>query len=160
MLLIKLSNIATPFGCPSMTSLAALALLQQQAPSRSDLRTGLALVKAVKQGFPLSALDAVVGSGALSWPEVERLIIPRRTLVHRRQKKLPLSPEQSDRLGRVTRVLALADETLGTPAKTHHWMRTPNGALGGVAPLELLDTDGGATLVEQVLVRLAHGIYS
>jgi ribosomal protein S16 len=40
------------------------------------------------------------------------------------------------------------------------WLHRPNRALGGPAPLTLLDTDLGAQQVEQLLGRIEHGVYS
>jgi hypothetical protein len=51
-----------------------------------------------------------------------------------------LTPEQSDRLVRVARVLAAAEETFGNREKAGTWLRRPTTALAGERPLELLDT--------------------
>jgi putative toxin-antitoxin system antitoxin component (TIGR02293 family) len=50
--------------------------------------------------------------------------------------------------------------TLGSQAGAVAWLREPNGALGGRAPLGLLRSDEGAVLVEQILGRIDHGIYT
>jgi len=39
-------------------------------------------------------------------------------------------------------------------------LRRGNRALGGAAPVELLDTDGGARVVKQTLDRIAYGVFS
>lgn len=69
-----------------------------------------------------------------------------------------LTPEQSDRLVRVARVLAAAEETFGSREKAGAWLCRPTVALGGERPLHLLDTDEGARRVETLLGRIAHGI--
>ena len=51
-------------------------------------------------------------------------------------------------------------EMLGNPDKAVEWLRTPNRALGGELPLDRLDTDLGARDVEDVLGRIAYGVYS
>lgn len=66
----------------------------------------------------------------------------------------------ADRLARVARLLATADETFGAAEKAHRWLRKPNRGLGGQVPLELLATDTGARLVEQALGRIDHGIFA
>jgi len=92
--------------------------------------------------------------------DVDRLIVSRRTLSHRKQHRQPLSADESDRLARVLRVLLLVEETFQNPAKAVAWLRRRNRALQGSEPLALLDTDGGARAVETVLGRLAHGVYA
>jgi putative toxin-antitoxin system antitoxin component (TIGR02293 family) len=115
------------------------------------------LVEAVREGLSVDAVDRVLAGGVLSAAELDRLAIPRKTLSHRRTLGR-LSPEQSDRLVRVLRVLSEAEETFGACERAHAWLRRPTSALGGQAPLALLDTDVGARRVERLLGRIAHGI--
>jgi len=116
-----------------------------------------ALVGAVRDGLPLSALDRLIADGAVTEAEIEAHFIPRRTLYARRQKGT-LSREQSDLIVRLARVQAMAEEVFGRRRDAHAWMRERNGALEGQTPLTLLDTEEGGRLVEAVLGRIAHGI--
>jgi putative toxin-antitoxin system antitoxin component (TIGR02293 family) len=47
-----------------------------------------------------------------------------------------------------------------SPEVAARWLRRPNRALGGERPLDLLTSDAGARVVEQVLGRIEHGVYS
>ena len=143
-----------------MTSAAIARWLGGPKVLRSGVRSELDLVQAVRDGLPVASLDALVELGGLSSDEATRLVIPRRTLAHRRKRRQPLSVEESDRLARVARAIALAEETMQDPAKAHAWLRRPNRALGNERPLDLLATEGGARLVEQTLGRIAHGVFS
>ena len=127
---------------------------------RRPVRTTLDLVRAVEDGFPTGLADAVVERGALDAAELYRLVVPRRTLSHRRSRGGTLSRDESDKLARVARVLALAEETLGDVAAAREWVRRENGGLGGARPVDLLATEQGARAVEAVLERLAWGVYS
>ena len=115
------------------------------------------LVRAVREGLAVQDVDGVLASGRLSAAELDRLALPRKTLHHRRGLGR-LSPEQSDRLVRLLRVIGAAEEVFGSPAKAHRWLRLPSAALAGHAPLDLLDTEVGARQVETLLGRIAHGI--
>ncbi|MBS0562365.1 MAG: DUF2384 domain-containing protein, partial [Proteobacteria bacterium] len=75
-----------------------------------------------------------------------------------RRKAGTLTPEQSDRILRLARILAAAEETFGAQDKAARWLRRPTAPLGGEAPLDRLDTDQGAREVENLLGRIAHGI--
>jgi len=121
--------------------------MQAAWPSPGDIRQGLAL----------SVVDKVLQEGDLSAAELDRLAFPRKTLAHRRLLG-SLSPEQSDRLTRILRVISEAEEMFGARDKARLWLRRPNQALGGEAPLELLDTDTGTRQVETLLLRIGHGI--
>jgi putative toxin-antitoxin system antitoxin component (TIGR02293 family) len=112
----------------------------------------------VRAGLPYAALSAVVsGFGLGAGDAVTILRIPERTLARRRKEKR-LSADESDRLVRLARIAALAEEVLGSRDKAARWLVAENRALGGRAPLSELDTDLGAEEIETVLQRLAHGI--
>jgi putative toxin-antitoxin system antitoxin component (TIGR02293 family) len=129
--------------------LAALAALPE-----------LELAEVVRGGLPVTYLDELLHRPGFTMREVERLVIPRRTLVHRRERRQRLSPEESARLARVVRILYAARETLGTPEKADAWLREPNRALGGSSPLRVAETEPGARAIEAVLGRIAHGVFS
>jgi len=78
----------------------------------------------------------------------------------RRKEARHLNPQESDRLYRVARAVSQADEVLGSIEKARVWLKTPNRALGREIPLDLLDTEIGASQLEEVLLRLNYGIFS
>jgi putative toxin-antitoxin system antitoxin component (TIGR02293 family) len=119
------------------------------------------LAKLVRQGLPAEAL-AVLGerlqlnNAALSGT----VGIPARTLSRRFSRHARLTAAESDRAVRMARVYATAVEMIGDTAKAAAWLRTPNRALGGEVPVNQLDTDLGAREVENLLGRIAYGVYS
>jgi len=143
-----------------MTNAAVAERLGGERVLHQLIRTDLDLVAALREGLPPEAADALLAGGAVDPEELYRLVIPRRTLALRRQKKQPLTPEESDRLARVARVIAAAEETFGVPDKAHRWLRKHNRGLAGQVPLELLSTEAGARVVEQALGRIAHGVFA
>jgi putative toxin-antitoxin system antitoxin component (TIGR02293 family) len=115
------------------------------------------MVNLVRRGLPVGAVQFVLDTGRLTLAELDMVVLPRKTLANRRKLGI-LTPEQSDRLVRVARVLAAAEETFGSQAKAAIWLRRPTIALDGERPLHLLDTDEGARAVETLLGRIGHGI--
>jgi putative toxin-antitoxin system antitoxin component (TIGR02293 family) len=61
---------------------------------------------------------------------------------------------------RLAQVYSMAADTLGDGNKAAEWLKTPNRALRGGRPLDQLDTDPGVREVENVLGRIAYGVYS
>ena len=117
----------------------------------------LGVVEAVRAGLPLALVDELLESGRLSAAELDRLAFPRRTLAHRRTLGR-LSPEQSDRLLRILRVVIAAEDSFADPLRAARWLRRPTRALDGHAPLDLLDTDIGARRVETLIGQIGQGI--
>jgi putative toxin-antitoxin system antitoxin component (TIGR02293 family) len=120
----------------------------------------LRLARTIAAGLPTRAVDDVIGSGLVEPHVIYEIVVPRRTLADRKQKEKPLSPEQSDRLARVLRVYARAEEAIGDLSRAYGWLHKENRALTGKRPIDLLGSDAGARAVEKVLGRIEHGIVS
>ena len=119
------------------------------------------LAHLVRKGLPAGSVTALaerlrLGNGILS----RKLRIPQRTLTRRLSRASLLTPAESDRTVRMARVYANAVEMIGDEEKAIEWLSTPNRALGGERPLDQLDTDTGARMVEEILGRIAYGVYS
>jgi putative toxin-antitoxin system antitoxin component (TIGR02293 family) len=119
------------------------------------------LAELVREGLPASSVLVLaekldLGNAALS----RKLGIPQRTMTRRLSQHSRLSAAESDRTVRLARVYATAVEMIGNQEKAVEWLRTPNRALAGERPLDQLDTDLGAREVEDVLGRIAYGVYS
>lgn len=127
---------------------------------KREVRSDLDLADAVQGGLPTRAVEEVLRSGLFQPNELYEIVVPRRTLAHRKGKRQPLSPEQSDRLARLVRVAERAEEVLGDRDKAARWLRKPNRALRGKRPIGLLESDVGARMVERALGRIEHGVYS
>ena len=118
---------------------------------------GFGMVGLVRRGIPVRAVQFLLESGWLTQGELEMLVVSRAGLARRHASGL-LTARQSDRLLRVARVLAVAEETFGGRRKAGDWLRRPTEPLSGERPLDLLDTGEGARLIETLLARIAHGI--
>ena len=140
---------------PTFARLVCDATADQPTPI--NVTTGLALARAIRSGLPTTAIDYVVKIGKLSPAEIDRVVIPRKTLAHRKIQG-SLTADQSDRFIRVARIISLAEDTFANAAKAGTWLRRPTSALNDEKPLDLLDTEEGAREVEMLLTRIAHGI--
>lgn len=119
------------------------------------------LANLVRRGLPAGSVTALAGKLHIGNTVLSRKLgIPQRTLTRRLSHASLLTPTESDRTVRMARVYAHAVEMLGEEDKAIEWLTTPNRALGGAPPLDQLDTDPGARLVEDILGRIAYGVYS
>ena len=92
--------------------------------------------------------------------EIGAVIIPLRTLQHRRSRREKLTVEKSDRVMRVIRTLSLAESVYGSRESALVWIRTSHARLGGRAPLSLLNTDTGNRIVEELLIQIDEGMFT
>ncbi|MGE7371330.1 type II RES/Xre toxin-antitoxin system antitoxin [Neorhizobium sp. NPDC001467] len=95
-----------------------------------------------------------------SMEELYRFVAPRRTLSRRIANGEPLTLQENDSALRVMRVMELAGKVFGETERAQRWLRKPNRALGDIVPLDLLESESGAILIEQALHEIDHGIYA
>ena len=118
------------------------------------------LIERVRAGLPFSALQTIASRFSIGSRELVRILhLPQRTLARRRKARV-LSADESDRLVRLGRIGTLAEEIFGNPVRAGRWLREPSPVLGDTPPIRWLDTDIGAKEVEEVLIRIAHGVHS
>jgi len=124
---------------------------------RRSLRTETDLQNAIREGFPQTVVEELMRAAGITLKELaESLDLSARSL-QRRRREGRLAHHESDRLYRLARIVALAKHYLGNEEIATRWLKQPNRALGGRAPLALIDTEVGARSVENVLGRIAYG---
>jgi putative toxin-antitoxin system antitoxin component (TIGR02293 family) len=116
------------------------------------------LAERVRKGLPFAALVAVMEQYGVSRDVLCTILhLSGRNFLRRKDQKR-LSPDESDRLYRLARVIAHANRVFEDPDESADWIHAPNTSLGKQQPLTLLDTDIGVQQVDQVLGRIEHGI--
>jgi putative toxin-antitoxin system antitoxin component (TIGR02293 family) len=115
------------------------------------------LVSLVERRLSARVIDALRKFG-IADTEVYTLIVPRRTLTHRRTRREALSRDESDRVVRVARVVALCHEVFGDGRRAWRWLRDTKRQFQGRTPLDLLATEAGARVVEELLYRIDEGM--
>lgn len=144
-----------------MTSAGIAEALGGKKTLGCSIRNFAQLSELIRKGLPSSSLIVLgekldLKNAALS----QKLGIPQRTLTRRLSRHSRLTAAESDRIVRLARLYATAVEMIGNAAKAAAWLRTPNRALGGKIPIDQLDTDLGTREVENILGRIAYGVYS
>lgn len=119
------------------------------------------LMDRVERGFSYNALERFQRNIAWSYVDVlSWLQISQRTFT-RRRKEGRLSPEESDRLLRASRIFAKAVELFeGDPDAAADWLSTSQHALGGAIPVDFAKTEIGAREVENLIERLEEGVFT
>jgi putative toxin-antitoxin system antitoxin component (TIGR02293 family) len=118
-------------------------------------------IRAINEGIEGAAVGRLAGYFEVAESQMLDVIdVPRSTFSRRKKEGGRLTSGESDRLYRVTRLLARAAEVFGDEAEARNWMRTSKRALGDVSPLIMARTDAGAQEVEDLLGRIERGIPS
>jgi putative toxin-antitoxin system antitoxin component (TIGR02293 family) len=122
------------------------------------LGTETEVLRIVEGKLAPTVIERLISLG-LQRSEVDAAIIPLRTLQHRRSRSERLTVEESDRVLRMIRVLAMTESVYGSRERALAWLRNPHARLDGRAPLSLLNTDTGSRIVEELLVQIDEGMF-
>jgi putative toxin-antitoxin system antitoxin component (TIGR02293 family) len=82
-------------------------------------------------------------------------IVPEPTYKRRREL---LSPEESERTERLARVIATSEYVWDDDAQSRRFLTTSHAALAGKSPLDAASSELGARRVEELLLKILHGL--
>jgi putative toxin-antitoxin system antitoxin component, TIGR02293 family len=115
----------------------------------------------ITSGLPAASAFAFKQALGLTNEEVASVLgVSLRTFARLDPAKSRLDLVSGDRLVRSARLFAIATEVLEEPQAAARWLKSPQSALGSAIPLELARTDVGARVVEALLGRMEHGVYT
>lgn len=127
-------------------------LLKERVSTIADME------RVVGKGLPYASLVHVLRR----YPERQQrhiadIVVPRSTL-QRREEEGRLKPAESERLERIVRLTALAEQVWESPEEALEFLTSPHPMLEGHAPLDLAATDLGARRVEALLWKLEYSL--
>lgn len=126
-------------------------VLHHRVDSLSDLQ------EVVAGGLPIRALNEtaryVAGSARAATALKDRLV-PRAT----RSRRTHLKLMESERVERLARLMAMAEEVWEDAEDARAFMNEPHALLGEKTPLEMAGTELGARLVERLLMKLEYSL--
>ena len=116
--------------------------------------------RAVEQGVPLAALEEFAAYSGIPLRDLIEVVIPPRTLKHRRQRREPLNMDESDRLARVARIYELAVRVYGDRDDAKEWLTGPKNRFDGKTALAMLRTAAGEHAVQEFLIQIDEGMFA
>jgi len=80
--------------------------------------------------------------------------------IQRYKSSQKFNPAVSEHIIRLARILVKGTEVFESRENFIRWFNTPNTALGGAVPSELVSLQTGAQLVMDELVRIDYGVFA
>jgi len=127
------------------------------APFLTTLHLDLAHIES---GVPVTTLSTFAESSGIALKDIYDIVIPARTLKHRRGRREPLTRDESDKLARLVRVFDHAVRVFDDPARARLWLEEAKRRFEGRTPLEMVRTDTGGRLVEEMLGQIEYGMFA
>lgn len=141
----------------TVSAVQVAAMLGGEETLGRSIHTVGDLRRAVESGLPVTALDTVtrhVARDDRGAAELKYRIIPKTTL-RRRQR---LDPEESQRLERLARITALAEQVWEDADLAHRFLTTAQPQLEDERPVDLTRSDLGSRQVEALLMKIEYAL--
>lgn len=116
------------------------------------------LIDAINRGFQYSAVTRFGEAYRVPRLEIASAMGISPSTLDRRRNAGRISARESDRLVRLARLYAMAEDVVGDRMLAADWMQTPARGLNGNQPTAYACTEAGARQVEILLGRVANGI--
>ncbi|KAA0262738.1 MAG: type II RES/Xre toxin-antitoxin system antitoxin [Hafnia alvei] len=120
------------------------------------------LLELLKQGLPTDVIENIHQWTGINKADIVQIAgISGRQVSRRKNGPKTLSPEQSESIARLVRVMNAAIALFeDDKEQAIHWLTHPVRALGQTAPASLISTESGAIAVLNLIGRLEHGVFS
>ena len=114
----------------------------------------------IEAGVPLDLIAEFSNTSGIPLKGIYEIVIPPRTLKHRRSRAQNLSLDESDKFARLIRVYNHAVEVFGDTDDARLWLTEPHNRFEKRSPLQMLRTEAGARLVDGLLWQIADGMFA
>jgi putative toxin-antitoxin system antitoxin component (TIGR02293 family) len=135
------------------------ATLEKKTPS-AKAKHPSDLIRQIQKGLRFSELETLQNSLEMPFEQLAAKLSISRSTLQRRKAAGRLSPNESDKVIRYSRLLQQAVDFFGDIEKARAWLKHPQYGLGGAVPLDYARTETGAREVENLLGQMKYGVYS
>jgi putative toxin-antitoxin system antitoxin component (TIGR02293 family) len=132
--------------------------IEKRLASRSRALSGLDLHREIEAGLPGNSIPTLLLVLDVTREDFSNLLGRTRKTLNELVERKHLSRADSDLVFRIARAVVHAVSVFEDAAAAVDWLKEPNEALGGVAPLSLLVTIEGDEVVHAELGAVEHGL--
>ena len=118
------------------------------------------LIQKIQKGLRFSELKTLQDTLDLPFEKLAAKLCISRSTLQRRKAAGRLSPDESDKVVRFSRLLRQATAIFGDADRARAWLKHPQVGLGCAIPLDYASTETGAREVENLLGRIEYSVYT
>lgn len=133
------------------------SLFQEEAP---NLNNELDFIALSRSGVSKRTLGRLLEFSGMTLTQMSHILPISKRTIQRYDASQKFSPNVSEHLIQIAKVLSRGYEVLCDKKKLAAWLNTPLLSLDQQPPMSLMDTTIGMQLIIKELGRLEHGVYS
>ena len=114
----------------------------------------------IKEGISKEELENLKDQTGLDYDTLAKVLSVAKATLHNKKGKAKFDTSVSERILLLADIYSYGYEVFGEKERFNSWMKSENTSLGGVAPLQLLDTLYGIEEVKHLIGRIEYGVYS
>jgi putative toxin-antitoxin system antitoxin component (TIGR02293 family) len=137
-----------------------MATPAKSLPTKPLLATLHLNLENVESGIPITTMSTFAETSGIPLKDLYEVVIPARTLKHRRSRREPLSLDESDKLTRLVRIFDQAVAVFGDIDRARAWLNKPKKRFDSRTPLTMLRTEIGGRMVEEMLGQIEYGMFA
>jgi putative toxin-antitoxin system antitoxin component (TIGR02293 family) len=137
-----------------------MATPAKSLPAKPLLTTLHLNLESIESGVPLTTMSSFAETSGMPLKDLYEIVIPARTLKHRRARREPLSRDESDKLARLVRIFDHTVSVFGNLDRARAWLNKPRKRFDNRTPLEMIRTEIGGRMVEEMLLQIEYGMFA
>jgi len=142
-------------------ALSFVNLLGGKSVLTSPVQSDFDLVALSNEGITKASLDSLISHLGISKKSFSENILDASVKTIERKKSTDkLDRRTSSQIIEITKVVEHAFEVFEDEEKVKSWLNYPNRALNNTKPIDLFYIPTGLKMVNDILGRIEHGIYS
>jgi putative toxin-antitoxin system antitoxin component (TIGR02293 family) len=143
----------------SITANAPRQNNQPSGPFNFESLTSQYKIGIVKNGITKKQLEAIKSETDFDYHTLSNLLAVSRTTLIKKKGEDKFDQPTSERIMLLAELISFGREVFESKELFNCWLKKPSFALGGKAPLELLDTIYGIAEVKKELGRIEYGVH-
>jgi putative toxin-antitoxin system antitoxin component (TIGR02293 family) len=133
------------------------SLFKDETP---ELINELDVIALSRGGVSKRTLGRLLDFSGMTLTQLSQLLPISKRTIQRYDESKKSSPDVSEQLIQIGKVLSRGHDVLGDKQKLTAWLNAPLFSLDQQTPMSLMDTTMGTQLILKELGRLEHGVYS
>ena len=154
------SNLAEPMAAYGCNAASSSMIFSSTIHKPESKMTAIEKMQVVKQGISKADLEGFKERIGMDYDQLAvTLSVARATLINKKGSE-KFNSAVSEKIVGLADIYSYGYEVFEDVDRFNRWIFSPNRALGGESPFDLLDNQYGREEVKNIIGRIDYGVYS